>query len=636
MSTPRLPSSADSRGGASPSPATRAQACVRCWTRKQKCDRVLPSCSACVDVGVECVDRFQDIDSRLADDDASISHASIASYVASLKRRVAELENGTSQSSQEPPSKRPRTSSYQNQVPVATAAASEPSATIVSINGDGDSEPEEPSGEESAVRDTMGAIGFLSNRAMAEPRLGPRDATPHRLTLTEVVVAALAVTGNDPSMAGPSQPMMVLGDHQVPLTREATISHLRLFLDWAFFTPYLNHNRLLEHFEETVSSHGTPQTNNVPPLHRFNAYLAIATGIMMSPDANRLSFLASSLHALSLKLLPVILRSRKQLEAIHAIAMLLFFSIHSSAGGSSWHLLGLALRTCIALGLHKDAAAQVLVQDDSDLDPVWLFWTLYIMDRSLSSIMDRPFSIQDSDISLPPPSDNDPSPEESDSTRTKRAASRHLLRQAQLLSDTRDHSSTDPMPSYYNLCFWRDSLPSLRDAPITLRLWSDNVDQLACRSLMQIVHPAPQTPMPQAILSSAAELETETIKSCQRLINSLYERSGKGNSSLSSFIDGYDVLSAVVIMACLTHRLGKQDSYHSAGTFESISKASTVVTHLAGRFPALRAFQELLLKISGRMMEEHMGKTQDFFNKLDGLPVIIPRRLRQFIRNEFP
>ena len=127
---------------------------------------------------------------------------------------------------------------------------------------------------------------------------------------------------------------------------------------------------------------------------------------------------------------------------------------------------------------------------------------------------------------------------------------------------------------------------------------------------MQIVSPDQQAhTSPGFLRGTADEVEMDTVDSCKRFINSLYDRTGTGHSAVS-FIDAYDVTSAVVILTCLSRRLGKQDAQASAGVFESINKASAVVTQIAGRFPALRAFQELLLKISGRLMEEHTGRTQ--------------------------
>lgn len=225
--------------------------------------------------------------------------------------------------------------------------------------------------------------------------------------------------------------------------------------------------------------------------------------------------------------------------------------------------------------------------------------------------MDRPFSIQDTDISQQvPPESEAATPSTSDVTRTKQASSRHFIRLAQLVSHIRDNNIVDPMASYHNLCFWRDSPPPIRDAPIQPRLWADYVDQLACRSLMLISSPMQQAHTSPGILrGTAEEVEADTIDSCKRLISNLYDRSGTGHSAVS-FVDAYDILSAVVILTCLSRRLGKQGPQDSAGVFESINKASAVVTQIAGRFPALRAFQELLLKISGRMMEEHTGRAQ--------------------------
>ncbi|KLU92986.1 hypothetical protein MAPG_11929, partial [Magnaporthiopsis poae ATCC 64411] len=135
--------------------AKRGQACERCWKRKQKCDRLLPACTACADLGVECLVRAQDVD--LVAGDIGLTHASIHSYMDALRRRVADLQQSRpAADAASPPRKRLRTDSSGRR-----------GAESISM-----SPPDAAEGEDSSVRDTMGAIGFLSNSAMAEPTAG--------------------------------------------------------------------------------------------------------------------------------------------------------------------------------------------------------------------------------------------------------------------------------------------------------------------------------------------------------------------------------------------------------------------------------------------------------------------------------
>ncbi|KAI6750497.1 hypothetical protein HG530_014778 [Fusarium avenaceum] len=71
---------------------------------------------------------------------------------------------------------------------------------------------------------------------------------------------------------------------------------------------------------------------------------------------------------------------------------------------SAYLYLGMALRIALSQGLHRDIVSGVL--DDLEVTRyrnAW--WTLYILDRKLSSLMGAPCSIHDSDISVPIPKD---------------------------------------------------------------------------------------------------------------------------------------------------------------------------------------------------------------------------------------
>lgn len=166
------------------------------------------------------------------------------------------------------------------------------------------------------------------------------------------------------------------------------------------------------------------------------------------------------------------------------------------------------------------------------------------------------------------------------------------------------------MIAYHGLCFWRDSLPVVRDLPFTSQYWAQSVDQMACRLIMQTVSPLPQQQSTSGFLrGTAEEVELDTIQFCTNVINTLYERNTMDQPS-GSFVDAYDILSAAVILTCLHRRLGRQDPQHFASLMNSISKATALVTQIAGRFTALRAFQDILLKLSAHVMEAQCAGNQ--------------------------
>lgn len=234
--------------------------------------------------------------------------------------------------------------------------------------------------EQSSVQDTMSAIGLLSNKAMAESRTNTGDK-PHKLAIIESISAALTVDGRDPSKASSCQPVYVIDEQLIPLTRELTLSHFQRFLDWSVWLPHIDENHFFEQYEAVLetSNHGADPARTALP--RFNTYLAIAIGISMSPDAGRLSSLATNLHAAAVKLLPYILHSQEPLDTLHCMLLLAAFSMFSASGGSTWHLMGFIMTNCIAAGLHKTVPPRNTSDTEYTCRLEWLFWSVYLWDR---------------------------------------------------------------------------------------------------------------------------------------------------------------------------------------------------------------------------------------------------------------
>ncbi|KNA98328.1 hypothetical protein FOXG_02701 [Fusarium oxysporum f. sp. lycopersici 4287] len=244
-------------------------------------------------LGVECIARSQQFDFN--GEDTTLTHARVNGYVESLRRRVAELEQKIKIAEQK--HVQARHTSFGTADAVSPINGKRRRSNYGSISSAPVSEQIAANGEEqSSVQDTMSAIGLLSNKAMAESRTNTGDR-PHKLAIIESISAALAVDGRDPSKASSSQPVYVMDDQLIPLTRELTLSHFQRFLDWSVWLPHIDEHRLFEQYEAVLemSNQGADPARTALP--RFNTYLAVAIGISMSPDAGRLSSLATNLHA---------------------------------------------------------------------------------------------------------------------------------------------------------------------------------------------------------------------------------------------------------------------------------------------------------------------------------------------------
>ncbi|KAJ4066583.1 hypothetical protein NW756_010091 [Fusarium oxysporum] len=606
-------------------PQKNSLACERCFKRKQKCDRLCPACTSCADLGVECIARSQQFDFN--GEDTTLTHARVNGYVESLRRRVAELEQKIKIAEQK--HVQARHTSFGTADAVSPINGKRRRSNYGSISSAPVNEQIAANGEEqSSVQDTMSAIGLLSNKAMAESRTNTGDR-PHKLAITESISAALAVDGRDPSKASSSQPLYVMDDQLIPLTRELTLNHFQRFLDWSVWLPHIDEHRLFEQYEAVLemSNQGADPARTALP--RFNTYLAVAIGISMSPDAGRLSSLATNLHAAAVKLLPFILHSQGPLDTLHCMLLLAVFSMFSASGGSAWHLMGFIMTNCIAAGLHKTVPPHNTSDSDGTYRVEWLFWSVYLWDRSLASVMGRPFTTTEVDISVSVPdvTEDEIEPRISGAVKNKLNLSKHLITHAQLISDVLGRYPSSPLFSYSNLCFWREFPPQTGGTTTPTSPQFDYLDQLACRALILMVQPRDQNLTNSEVdAESDGEVEADTISCCKALIEKLYNRSGSGTTV--SFLDAYDILAAAVAYVCLVRRAPQPNQQGLTQTFEVVSKASILLTQCSSKFSALSIFQQFLLSLSTRMMEGQ-GNLQNY---QDFIPPEIPSHLRRIVQ----
>jgi hypothetical protein len=91
---------------------------------------------------------------------------------------------------------------------------------------------------------------------------------------------------------------------------------------------------------------------------------------------------------------------------IEAMTLLVVYNLRSPSNSGIWYMTGLAMRTCVELGLHRDAHYAKFSAFEAQLRRR-LFWSVYFLERVIAVSLGRPYSISDRDIDASLPLDID-------------------------------------------------------------------------------------------------------------------------------------------------------------------------------------------------------------------------------------
>ncbi|CEL11575.1 hypothetical protein ASPCAL14676 [Aspergillus calidoustus] len=554
---------------ASSTPARRPQACERCWKRKQKCDRLLPACTACSEAGSQCIPRQFRVESS-SEENSGLSHAALPGS-GSIIWRTSRNEN------------------------------------------------------DNRLRPTI--LTRLS------PRLGQQTVTMgwtvrYRLpwlAMSQMLQAILSLSGASPSQnhsveAHASQwSLLGVTDPLKALSSDTAAPFLRAFLGRVgFFYLHFDRKELEEQYKALFADErrGSGDASDPVRCHReASVCLALAIGMLVSPQSGRYEVLAQALHAAAVKVFLRILPSGSCVHLPHCLLLLIMYSMLSPTGGSTWHLLGLAMKKCVSFRLHKDSDPDSPASPKESTKRAFLFWNLYIVD---STAMDRPFGIQDQDITLSLPNVAPHDTVESE-------FERHLVTHAQLTSSIRNSDEPCPLYHYRNLCFWKEVTPEMQSFLDSNEVLRRHVQRLSFRSLMQILPLHMATRYDNAILGAqTAEIDREVVTSCESIIEQTYCALDDASSG-GALTDGYDVFAAGVAILCS----GMQPAAnHILDQASLVNKCVAVLTALGERFSGFKVFRRVLLALS----DLGLGRRSQELSLLHSLPPEIPSGLQRLIQ----
>lgn len=247
-------------------------------------------------------------------------------------------------------------------------------------------EPTEQNASDTTVQAAMGEIGFLSRSAMAEPR-DETGGLSQELSIGRMTRLTLSLSGASPAKSTIDpycQSVVAMVDSSRTLNRGLSLPFITRFVE-TIGGQYLHISpkELLDDFDSflSASNDSSERTNCLSPAKRFNLYMSVATGALLSPGSGGLQGLASNYHAAAMNLFPEILDTGPRVDILHCMLSLIIYSMHSALGGSTWHLIGLAMKKAIAFTFHKDVDAEAQMPIDMLNTRRNVFWSLYTLDR---------------------------------------------------------------------------------------------------------------------------------------------------------------------------------------------------------------------------------------------------------------
>jgi hypothetical protein len=367
----------------------QASNCDRCYRRKGRCDKQQP-CGPCARANVSCAYTDKVRQRRFTSDDVERVEKKLRQSEARNRTLLEEVARVKAIGGRPGVSPADTDQSHSTDLPKRADAVSE--ISYLSINAAGERQP--------YLGSTSGVLFADLVRSSVDGSVS-RQASPPGLT-------------SESQADNTSPPVSITPrarrEHELPPEALATKLLKSYFEHDAIAFPFLSPSSMLQIMQQLYqddayySCRATPYETFV-----FNMVLAIATASVYKYDWQMLPS-AESHHARAMQELDLVL-AHGGLDSLQAILLLCQYRQGSSIkdnSASMWHLVGIAARICLELGLHKESAYPL--NFSSELDNAAseryqqqevsrkCFWCLIAMDRVTSNILGRPLAIRDEDV----------------------------------------------------------------------------------------------------------------------------------------------------------------------------------------------------------------------------------------------
>ena len=351
--------------------ARTAVACRRCKARKQKCDGSSPCCSNCANSDSQCVYDF--------------SHSLNRNQEQYLRarRRVEELEGALGRLSQT------RHESGLQLSPSATPSPAPPDNTVQSVAGS----PLEPSRtfQNLALQATGGFVGSPSAdtfgrvlHAVVSSKIDCDQPLPSGLLNQNLTPKSL----ESAFQSGSPDNITLAGIPDVIADRMISKGYLQYI---AILWPVMRSSQLQRLHQNRAQ---LKDRFDIAALHLVYA----AAGRFLETTGETGSFRSEQHYRSAMALLGEILALSASVKTVQILLLLAIYGLRAPRGPGAWPLVGIAMRMCIELGMHRKSANNHAGDAETTDQLCCMFWSCYCLDRQTSIILGRPFAVADQDI----------------------------------------------------------------------------------------------------------------------------------------------------------------------------------------------------------------------------------------------
>ncbi|KAH9821948.1 fungal-specific transcription factor domain-containing protein [Melampsora americana] len=433
-----------------------ANACIRCRTRKQRCDGLSIPCANCAKSRAQCI----------FPEDASGEHL-LREHISVLESRISDLTVALRE-----------VTSVHASIPENRLSRQETPKVVPTGTGTEDAKKNDMVDED----DLVNGIGFLSLSSGAEPLYvgGSSGASWGRIfsSVLRRSTGSASVSGKSliPSQPLPDPPTPT--EQNSSRTRSSSSSgcsdsssssvfpfRIPLHIRPKFLFPLLPTSKSISN-EIFVSVYSTIQSRygfmnfallrvwheqrdvfcgsqEVQKSHErtaaFFLWLTYAIGVrLLEGRGKAVDGLASHEHYFQAAL-QYFDHVQSNITTIQALLFLAMYSFRSEKGLSAWHLSGLALRTAIELGLHRKSPLNKPQHPWEEETRKRVWWSVYCLERTMALQLGRPIAIQDKDIDVPLPLDIDCFVTDGDKIRERATAIETALRESNTTLENRPY-----------------------------------------------------------------------------------------------------------------------------------------------------------------------------------------------------
>lgn len=391
-------------------------ACERCRSRKQRCDGDGSGgkCSKCERAGVECI---------IPELHAEQYSKALEEKVRVLEARIQELSNARVGDKRPAEEMSSSPSSLEGSHTATTASnagdyfgASRGEISNNLVNGQRPAASSKSKGDRNGNMEgaLIKCAAFISVGSEAEPSyLGSTSGLPLASVLQRAVwdqgVPEFKEDTRDDitSPESSSKPQ-----HAVIPPEELSLKLINTYLTKVHNRfPFLERDQLLDIHKSRLMQMSDKYSLRTRHLNRFILLMVYAIGIrllQMAGDEDSSHLSAEAFYTAAMESFPYILGVRDH-HSIQCTMLIVVYSLRSRspADPGIWHLVGLAMRMCVELGMHRN----MVCKTPADAFPVQMrrriFWSVYFLERAISIALGRPYSISERDIDTPLPLDVD-------------------------------------------------------------------------------------------------------------------------------------------------------------------------------------------------------------------------------------